>query len=167
MEIKIVRSRRRWRTVGARMVKDMLLIQAPAVLSQERLEKIVESFKLKFERKRIKTELDRKQDLVKIAARLNEKYFNNQLKINTIEYVTDQSRKFGCCRYGAANIRISHRIGLMPDWVRDYIVMHELAHLIEPNHSRAFWDIVYRYRLAERARGYLMAAGESAREESG
>jgi predicted metal-dependent hydrolase len=47
----------------------------------------------------------------------------------------------------------------MPDWVRDYVLIHEMAHLIEPNHSKSFWDIVSRYELAERARGYLMAAG--------
>jgi predicted metal-dependent hydrolase len=34
-----------------------------------------------------------------------------------------------------------------------------MAHLIEPNHGPAFWDIVSRYELAERAKGYLMALG--------
>ena len=47
----------------------------------------------------------------------------------------------------------------MPEWVRRYVLIHEMAHLIEPNHSRAFWDIVSRYKLTERARGYLMAVG--------
>jgi predicted metal-dependent hydrolase len=37
--------------------------------------------------------------------------------------------------------------------------MHELAHLLIPEHSARFWRLVDRYPLAERARGYLMASG--------
>lgn len=159
MEVKIIRSSRRYRTVSARMEKDLLVVSAPTVLSEERLKKIVADFKIKFERKRLKEELDRKQSLLEVAAKLNQRYFGNKLKINSIEYVTGQNSKFGCCNCRNANIRISHRVGLMPEWVRDYVLIHEMAHLIEPNHSRAFWSIVSRYRLAERAKGYLMAVG--------
>ena len=159
MEVKIIRSSRRLRTISARVVKDILVVRAPAVLSRERLENIIDKFKLKFERKRLKEELDREQALGFIAARINDKYFGNKLKIGSIEYVTGQNSKFGCCNYHTRDIRISHKVGLMPEWVRDYVVMHEMAHLIEPNHSKLFWDIVSRYKLAERARGYLMAAG--------
>ena len=159
MEVKIIRSRRRKRTISARLVKDELLVSAPLAISQEQLEKIIRDFKIKFERRKFKTELDKKQNLIDIARKLNEKYFANMLKINSIEYVADQNSKFGCCNYRDAHIRISHRIGSMPEWVRDYVIIHEMAHLIEPNHSSAFWDIVCRYKLAERARGYLMAVG--------
>jgi predicted metal-dependent hydrolase len=159
MEFKIIRSRRRRRTVSARVIKDTLLISAPAMLSQERLDGIVADFKIKFERKKIKEELDRKQSLVDIAQKINEQYFENKLKVNSIEYAIDQDSKFGCCNYGSGRIRVSHKVGLMPGWVRDYVVIHEMAHLVEPNHSASFWEIVSRYKLAERARGYLMAAG--------
>ena len=165
MEVKIIRSRRRFRTISGRLVKDILVVRAPAALSPERLEKIVAKFKLKFERKRLKEELNRKHDLVRIAARINEQYFNNKLSVKSIEYVTGQNSKFGCCHHQTANIRISHKVGLMPEWVRDYVVMHEMVHLIEPNHGKLFWDIVSRYKLAERARGYLMAAGVDFGEE--
>jgi len=157
MEVKIIRSHRRRRTVSARLVEDTLLVNAPLELSRMRLDKIIAGFKVKFEKKKLKDELGRKQSLFDIAMRLNEKYFANQLKINSIEYVTGQSRKFGYCNYNSGNIRISHRIGLMPAWVRDYVIIHEMAHLVEPNHSRAFWAIISRYKLAERARGFLLA----------
>ncbi len=164
MEVKIIRSSRRMRTISARVVKDILVVRAPAALSRQRLENIIDKFRLKFERKRLKGELERIHGLAVVAARINDKYFNNKLKIGSIEYVTGQNSKFGCCNYQTADIRISYKVGLMPEWVRDYVVMHEMAHLIEPNHSKLFWDIVSRYKLAERARGYLMAAGIAAGE---
>ncbi len=52
----------------------------------------------------------------------------------------------------------------MPDWVVDYVLLHELAHLVEPTHSSSFWALVDRYPQAERARGYLEGylAGQAA-----
>jgi hypothetical protein len=158
MEVKIIRSRRRKRSVSARLVNDMLLVNAPLLISQGHLDEIINDFKLKFAKKKIKTELDQENNLSELASVLNKKYFDNQLKIESVEYVTNQNSRFGCCNYRAAKIRISHKIGLMPKWVRKYVLIHEMAHLIQPNHSRAFWEIVGRYRLMERARGYLMAA---------
>ncbi len=166
MEVKIIRSPRRRKTVSARLVKDVILINAPAYIPDVHLEKIVAGFKDKFQRKRLREELNRSEDLLSVAKRLNEKYFDNKLKVNTIEYVTNHNSRFGCCNYRSAHIRISHRLGTMPKWVRDYVIVHEMAHLLEPNHGKAFRDIVSRYELAERAKGYLMAVGLHQEDDS-
>lgn len=167
MEIKVIRSHKRRRTVSARVVNDILVVSAPVLIPQPHLEKIVANFKERFERKKLKEELNKKEGLESVAQRLNERYFENKLSIDTIEYVTNHKSKFGCCNYRSRHIRISHRISTMPAWVRDYVIIHELAHLLEPNHSKAFWDFVNRYELAERAKGYLMAVGLEQEDDSG
>jgi hypothetical protein len=91
------------------------------------------------------------------ARRLNERHFGGALRWESIRYVGNQSSLLGSCTPEDRTIRVSHRVARLPDWVRDYVVMHELAHLMEPGHSPRFWDLVNRYPLTERARGYLMA----------
>lgn len=159
MDVKINYSNKRLRTVGARLINGNLLVSAPAVMPRERLDKIIDNFKIRFERRKLKEELNRKRPLIEIAAKLNDRYFNGKLKIKSIEYSTGQNSRFGCCNHRDATIRISHRLSRVPEWVRDCVIIHEMAHLIEPNHGPAFWNIVSRYELAERAKGYLMAVG--------
>ena len=166
-DVKIIRSNKRRRTISARMVENVMVVHAPAAASDLELSNVIDKFKKKFEKRKLKRELDRTQGLKVIADRLNKKYFNGELKIQSIEYSTNQDRIFGCCSHRAAKILVSHRVAEMPHWVRDYVVFHEMAHLIEPNHSESFWHIVSRYKLAERAKGYLIAKGLDSTEEFG
>jgi predicted metal-dependent hydrolase len=57
--------------------------------------------------------------------------------------VRNQRRRWGSCsRDGVLNF--NWRLVMMPDDVLDYVVVHELCHLIEPNHSVRYWDLVAR-----------------------
>jgi predicted metal-dependent hydrolase len=82
-----------------------------------------------------------------------------------IRYVTNQNHRFGSCTPSNATIRLSHRLAEMPVWVLDYVIVHELAHLLQANHSARFWKLVNRYKLTERARGFLMAKGMEGEDE--
>lgn len=156
---EVIRRRNRRKTISARIIKDVMYVYVPNNISDDNLRKVIDNFKQRFEKQRLKRQLNKEQDLKAIAEGLNKKYFSGKLQLNLVKYVTDQYSKFGCCNYHTRSIRISHRVSHMPDWVRDYVLVHELAHLIEPNHSQAFWKIVSGYELSERARGYLIAKG--------
>ncbi|MDG4822933.1 M48 family metallopeptidase [Asanoa sp. WMMD1127] len=73
----------------------------------------------------------------------------------SVRWVTNQNGRWGSCTPADRTIRISHRIQEMPDWVIDYVLLHELAHLVVPSHNTRFWALVGRYPKTERARGYL------------
>jgi len=69
---------------------------------------------------------------------LNKKYFNK--KINKIFFKNHKS-KWGSCS-SDNNVNISTRLLFAPDDVLEYVCIHELAHLIEMNHSENFWKLV-------------------------
>lgn len=164
-EVKVIRSKNRRKTASARLHKNILQIKVPHHISEKNLNILVEAFKKKLKNKLMRSELNKSDSLLNSAKELNKKYFEGKLKIKSIEYVTYQNSKFGCCNYTCASIKISHQVASMPVWVRDYVLVHELAHLLVPNHSRKFWDLVNRYKLAERAKGYLIAKGYELADE--
>ena len=58
--------------------------------------------------------------------------------------VRDQSSRWGSCS-SSRGISLNWRLILLPAGLQDYVILHELAHLAEMNHSRAFWNLLKRY----------------------
>lgn len=155
--VEIIRSPHRIKTASARLVEGVLVVRVPAGISPDEERDLVDRLMprvLKAHRKRQREGLP---DLKKRAADLNRLYFDGKLRINEIKWVGNQEKRYGSCTPSTATIRVSDRIARMPSWVLDYVIMHEMAHLVEANHSSRFWKLVARYPLTERARGYLMA----------
>lgn len=158
MDIKIIRSKKRKKTVSAREIGGVFVVQAPASISEAELQPIIDKLHQRFQKRRAKESLD-DQALHRRAQELNRQYFEGKLKWKSIRWVTNQNSRVGSCTPINETIRISHRLATMPAFVRDYVIVHELAHLLEANHGPKFWKLVNRYLKTERARGYLMAVG--------
>ena len=77
----------------------------------------------------------------------------------TIRFVENQRARWGSCTPANGSIRLSSRLAEFPSWVLDHVIVHELAHLLEPGHGRAFRALVARDPLGERATGFLLAKG--------
>ncbi|HQJ14904.1 MAG TPA: DUF45 domain-containing protein [Candidatus Omnitrophota bacterium] len=164
-EVKVIRTRRRSRSASARMIRDTLYVRVPQRISDQDLRSIVREFTARIEKKLLKKQLNGDDSLARRAAELNRKYFAGKLAYDSIEYVTDQNAQFGCCDYGRGRIRIAHHVAFMPAWVRDYVIVHELAHLVHHGHGADFWGLVARYPHMERAKGYLIAKGYEINDE--
>nr|WP_249420546.1 M48 family metallopeptidase [Rhabdothermincola salaria] len=78
-------------------------------------------------------------------------------RATSVRWVTNQRRRWGSCTPATGEIRLSHRLQPWPTFVADSVLVHELAHLVEPNHSKAFRALEARYPLLERANGFLLA----------
>lgn len=154
MEVVVKRSKKRRKTVQARMVEGKMEVLAPASLSEAALKDHIASLQARLEKKsapRDDAHLDAR------ARYLNRKYFSGDLSWESIRYSLRQERRRGSCNHWARTLLISQRLTGVPQWVEDYVIVHELAHLIEPNHGKRFKALVRRYPLAERAIGFLMA----------
>lgn len=71
-------------------------------------------------------------------------YFNQfyNFKFNRVS-IRDQKTRWGSCsRQG--NLNFSYRILFLPEELANYIIVHELCHLAEFNHSKDFWSLVSR-----------------------
>lgn len=160
MEIRVIRSRRRRRTASARIKNEVLEIRLPAWILPTEAQKIINKFTRSFE-KRKKPRITSDRDLKKLADKLNQQYFQGELKFRAICWAKNQNTLHGSCSYKNRTIRISNKLKTVPKWVLKAIIVHELTHLLVPNHSKKFWQIANRYPLMERSRGYLQAFGKT------
>jgi predicted metal-dependent hydrolase len=99
------------------------------------------------------------------AAALNERYLDGQALPTSVTWSNRQTGRWGSCTPADGTIRLSSRLQGMPDWVVDYVLLHELAHLLQPGHDPAFWALVGRFPRTERARGFLEGIAAAAHLE--
>lgn len=130
------------KTVGVKVESDQILIKSPLEFAEgegEQLSNAVSRGVGKFFHQTI---LDR-------LNQINDAHFNEPFKDLRLKH--NHSNWGSCSNRG--NINISTKLLQAPVWVVDYVLIHELSHLVHPNHSIRFWRHVERvspdYREAE------------------
>lgn len=156
-QIEVRRSARRRRTVSAYRDGDRIVILMPARISKREEAKLIEEMVRKVEAQSTRrTSSD--SELMQRAERLSRRHLGGLARPASVRWVSNQRTRWGSCTPANGTIRLSHRLQGMPGYVSDYVLLHELAHLLQPDHGRSFWALLESYPQLERARAYLDGA---------
>lgn len=152
--VEVRRSSRRSRTVTAYREGDRTVVLIPAHFDEAAERAWVARMQARLRRQELRRSPG-EDELLRRAAELSERYLDSQAHASSVTWSERQLHRWGSCTPEDGSIRLSTRLRGMPGWVLDYVVLHELAHLIEGGHSQRFWTLLARYPRTERARGYL------------
>nr|WP_245573251.1 M48 family metallopeptidase [Amycolatopsis benzoatilytica] len=171
-KVEVRRSQRRHRTVTAYWKDDTLVVLIPARMTRAEERHWVAEMERKLLRSGAKAAAPPKSSDAVLLTRctmLVAKYLDGKALPASVRWVPPMRTRWASCTPVDATIRVSDRLQRVPQWVLDYVLVHELAHLREPGHDAAFWALVNRYPKTERAIGYLeglsAAAGWGISEE--
>ena len=89
------------------------------------------------------------------AAQLSARYLGGHARPTSVRWVSTMGRRWASCTPAEGTIRVSDRLRDVPGPVLDYVLLHELAHLLVPGHGPDFWRLLSSYPRLERARGFL------------
>lgn len=154
IEYELIRSRRK--TLSVQIKRDgRVVVRAPLRLAKYRIDRFVEEHEAWIMRNLAKMEQyqeerceisdqQRREGVAKAMKIFPERtaYFASRMGV-TYGRITirEQKTRWGSCS-SAGNLNFNWKLVLMPPEVLDYVVVHELAHRKEMNHSAEFWKVV-------------------------
>lgn len=151
--VRVVRSRRRTRTSQASLRDGVIEVRVPARLADHQVEEVVRRLAARV-RRRVLAPGPSAAELMQRAARLADRYVDG-VRPTSITWSDRMQRSFGTCTPVDGTIRIARWAGTFPGYVLDDLLIHELAHLIEPGHGPRFQAIVARNPDHERAEAWM------------
>jgi hypothetical protein len=152
--VEVVRSTRRRRTVAAHREGEKIIVAVPARISraeEARWVALMVQRVLAGERKLRPSD----DELMQRAVELSQRYLGGRAIPQSVRWVDNMVSRWGSCTPLDGTVRLSRRLSGMPEYVVDYVLLHELTHLLVPGHGRAFWAELAGYPKLERAKGFL------------
>jgi Protein of unknown function DUF45 len=154
-EVEIRTSTRRRKTSEAKWMGDRIVVSLPAHLKGEAREKTIAWLVDRLVAKQPLRVAAGDDDLMARALVLCARY-KMRVQPSAVRWATNQTARWGSCSFHSREIRISHRLSSVPGWVLDSVLVHELAHLVHPDHSPAFHQLADRFSRHKEA-GYFLA----------
>ena len=151
---RVIRKERRRRSISAFRQGGVIEIHIPAKMSRrQEMEIIPEMIAMVLRREARSRKTD--SQLMQIGIELLTKYLPEfDVKPASINW-RDMSERWGSCTTVDRTIRISDRLIGAPQYVLDYIIFHELIHLIIPGHDQSFYDYLNRFTEQGKAEAFL------------
>lgn len=156
-DVEVRRSRRRTRTVSAFRENGRIIVAIPARFTRAQEREWVARMVVDLERKESRRKPSDAQ-LARRAAELSTRYLDGRAVPASVQWSSRQNRRWGSCTPLDRSIRLSTRLQGMPEWVVDYVLLHELVHLLHAGHDAEFWAELARFPDHERAKAFLEGA---------
>ncbi len=151
--VEVRTSPRRKKTASGFWQDGRVVVILPARLSRADRDELVEGLVQRVLAQRPHVSAN-DRDLELRAAQLADRYLGG-VRPRSIRWVGNQSHRWGSCTSRTGEIRISDRLRTVPGWVLDAVLVHELAHLVEPTHSARFRRLADRYPRMREADTFL------------
>jgi predicted metal-dependent hydrolase len=153
-EIRVIRSSRRKKSIGAYREQGAIVISVPARLSNSKVSAVIPELVEKILTKEAKERLTDSQ-LHERSLYLLAKYLPEFTTAPASVTWRPMSERWGSCTTVDRTIRISDRLNGAPEYVVDYLLVHELIHLEIADHGPGFEGLLARFEASERASAYL------------
>jgi predicted metal-dependent hydrolase len=153
-EIRVVRSSRRKRSISAYREQGAIVIQVPARLSNSKVSALIPEMVEKILTREAREKIS-DAELSQRAHELRARYLPEITTAPASVRWRPMNERWGSCTTLDRTIRISDRLNGAPDYVVDYLLVHELIHLMIPDHGPQFEALLARFEASDKASAYL------------
>jgi predicted metal-dependent hydrolase len=153
-DVEVRRSTRRRRSVTAYREDGRTIVVVPARMARADIKPYVEELVGRLQARETRGRRTDAQ-LMARAQQLSQRYLEGRAEPATVRFVSNQRRRWGSCTPVDRSIRLSDRLVAMPEYVVDYVLLHELAHLLVSDHGPQFEAWMARYPRLLEARAFL------------
>jgi predicted metal-dependent hydrolase len=157
-EVEVRVSTRRKKTSEAKWVGGRIVVSVPAHLDRESRQKTIHWLVERLLTRHSRQSRLGDDELLARVIELSDRYLVGA-RPASVRWVTNQTARWGSCSYYSGDIRVSHRLRAVPEWVLDSVLVHEVAHLTHPDHSPAFHRLAGMYPRHKEAGVFLAGYG--------